>query len=167
MSDTAEQHRILRVEIERERQRQRATLTLGERLDRALVAAGSIANGATTSFAEQISRGKAESTLPPSADEILYGPETGSVLDVYGRRLRLIIESLEREVDAHALRPVGGRAETREEKDQRLIRDFEGDPSYLVALIDPSMGSPRTIERARVRMCRRPTDGRPVDKFID
>jgi hypothetical protein len=157
---TAEQHRILRVEIERERQRQRNTLTLGERLDRALVGAAQMANGATTSFADRISRGKAESAPPPNADEILYGSEGGSVLDVYGRRLRLIIESLEREVDGHALRPIGGGVESREEKDRRLIRDFEGDPSHLVALIDPSMGSPRTIERARVRMHRRASDGR-------
>lgn len=159
---TQEQHRLLRVEIERERQRQRNTLTLGERLDRALVSAAQMANGATTSFAQRISGGKPESAPPPSADEILYGPEGGSVLDVYGRRLRLIIESLEREVDAHALRPVGGDKESRDDKDRRLIRDFEGDPSHLVALIDPSMGSPRTIERARVRNGRRAVDGRPL-----
>lgn len=161
MSDTAEQHRILRIEIERERQRQRNTLTLGERLDRALVGAATIANGKATSFGDVISRGKAGSSPPPNADEMMYDSETGSVLHVYGRRLKLMIESLEREVDGHALRPVGGGKESREEKDMRLVRDYEGDAPELVATIDPSLGSPRTIERARVRMLRHPRTGEP------
>jgi hypothetical protein len=77
-----------------------------------------------------------------------------------------MIEALEREVDAHEVRPIEADlgTETMEEKEQRLLRDYEGIPSWEVPVLDRSFGSPRTVERTRVKLGVRPSDGTPLQE---
>lgn len=56
-----------------------------------------------------------------------------------------------------------GELETPEEKDERLIRDWEGAKSWEVATFAPDLGShPGSIERIRRRYGRRAVDGVPI-----
>lgn len=158
-----EQHRALRLATDTERRVARESLSLGRRLDEALRAARFLSEAPTASLDLRVSRSKSEGKEPPRMAGLLEEAVTDSVAGVYERRLRLMIEALEREVDAHKLRPTTRAKETREEKDVRLARDFVGYPSHMVSFIDPSLGSPRSIERARVRAGVKPVDGRERD----
>jgi hypothetical protein len=155
-----DQHRALRLVTDKERQIAREGRTLGIRLDNALRQARMLSEAPTSNLDLRVSRGKSQGSAPPRIAGLLSEPESASVAEVYERRLRLMVEALEREVDAHVLRPTTQAKETREEKDVRLARDYVGFPSHIVSFIDPTLGSPRSIERARARAGVRPVDGR-------
>lgn len=123
---------------------------LHERLHQALLDAQQLSDVAAASTARETSRQAPESS-PPPPDNSCYSH--------YERRIRLMVEALEREVDdaRYGSSRLGG--ETPLLKLYRLLRDFEGIHSTEVAFIDRSFGSARTIERMRSNANRRPVDG--------
>lgn len=157
-----DQHRALRLVTDNERREARQSRTLGQRLDRALVEARVLSEAATANLSRRVSGGLPTSEAPERNTGLLSERDNDSIADAYGRRLRLMIEALEREVDAHHLRPVDKPRESREERDARIVRDFPGLASHIVSFIDPSLGSPRSIERVRARAGLRPVDGREI-----
>jgi hypothetical protein len=87
-----------------------------------------------------------------------------TVADRYRMVLGQIVERLEAEVDTAGRRPLTGSAEseTREARDARLAK-WEGVPSHVVSTLDPSLGSPRTVENDRFRLGRRRSDGSKME----
>lgn len=156
-----ENHLHFRLAHELQRRRARAQQTLGRRLDQALLRCR-LLSGANAASLDRISTGKSLGSPPPPSDNRLEGE--GYVLEAYLRRFRLMVEALEREVDAHELRPIEAdlAKETMEEKEHRLLRDYEGIPSYEVCVLDHTFGSPRTVERTRVKLGVRPSDGKAL-----
>lgn len=161
---TGEHHRALRRGLEFDQRRRRALLSLGQRLDTALRASLRLSEAPAGTLEGFVTRGKAQSSAPPDASGLYGSTQQGSIHDIFHRRHRLMIEALEREVDNQLTRPAIDAKETREEKDARLIKDFEGDPPHLVSFMDPTLGSPRSVERARVRMKRRTIDGGKIEE---
>lgn len=158
-----EQHREFRRGYELQARRSRAAMTLGQRVDRGLLRASQLAGVSAASY-ERVSSGKASSSMPRS-EGLLYSDGHGSVADVFARRVCLLVQALEREVDSHLVRPLVGELanETSDEKDARLLKDFEGLGPAEVSFLDPGMGSPEAVRRARRRLGRRPQDGSRVE----
>jgi hypothetical protein len=155
-----QQHNAVLMARKKEKQAERAGMGLGLRISRALAEATTLGGTPAVSLGGRVSRGKASSSPPPGASNLSTGE--GNVKDHYERKFRLLVESLEREIDEQKVRPVGAArvTESSDEKDARLVRDFEGMDPVEVAYLDPSMGSTRSVERARVRMGRNPFTGR-------
>lgn len=152
---------------ELERRQERETQTLGRRLDQALRKTHLLAGAPGTTLGDRISTsGKSRGAPPPPSDQLLNGD--GTVFDHYARRLRLMIRALEREVDAHEVRPIEAELgrESMEDKQERLIRDYVGIPSFEVSFLDTSMGSPRTVERTRVKCGVDPRNGTPLHEVL-
>lgn len=145
---------------EMERKAIRAQLPIPARISKALIAARMLGSSSAAPLEGKVSSGKAGSKAPPSADQWLGG--RGTVSDVYERRFRLLVQSLEREVDSHIRRPVEADrvTESAEERNGRLYRDFEGLPPEEVLFCDPTFKSSAAIERARVKGGRWPSDGK-------
>lgn len=150
-------HTLVREKEERYRRMVRGKATLGLRVQWALMAAQGLAGGSAANLARETARAQPGSSPPP--------PEN-SLYDHYERRIRLMVEALEREVDAEKYRPASAdmARESTKERDLRLIRDFEGIHSLEVSFIDRSFGSQRSVERARVKCSRRPVDGAPMQQ---
>lgn len=83
-----------------------------------------------------------------------------------GPRYRAVIEqmvaNLQREIDACVRRPLDRRLESSDDKERRLFERWEGVRSEVVATLDPSLGSARTVEIMRRRRGLRPVDGSPL-----
>lgn len=150
-------HTLVREKEERARRASRSAQPLWARLGVALTAAQHLAGGRAASLGRETARAQPGSSPPP--------PEN-SLYDHYERRFRLMVEALEREVDAEKYRPASAdmARESTKERDLRLIRDFEGIHSLEVSFIDRSFGSQRSVERARVKCSRRPVDGAPMQQ---
>ena len=101
----------------------------------------------------------------PSADSEAIGPRDDrgllyqrgrdSVADHFEWRLRVLIENLEREVDAMRLRPLFGKAsdESMEDRDERLVEyKRQGLGPREILLIDPAQGSVAAIVKAYARI---------------
>lgn len=105
-----------------------------------------------------VSSGKKESAAPTAAPN--------DVVDFHLPRLRALISSFEFDLDAEELGAEGTR-ETADERDRRIVRDYEGFASYEVATFDRSVGSPDTVERARRKHGRLPAKGyRPPEAVV-
>lgn len=141
-----------RLRQERNRSQTRRAWPLDVRVKQALSRALALSDVDAATIGRETARVQAGSS-PPAPDN--------SLLSRYERKLRLLIESFEREIDAECYRPTSADLprETSLERDMRLINDFEGIPSHEVTFLDGSFGSPRSIERARARYGRRPHDG--------
>jgi hypothetical protein len=148
----------------------RLQMTLGGRLDQALTAALLLT---TVSAAKPGggARGKPESRAPSKALNGLFGVQKDSagreltVAEAYRTIIGRLVDQLEREVDVSKRRSLNGsaEAESQEARDQRLL-NFEGFASHVVALLDPSLGGPRTIENARFRLGRKRSDGSALER---
>lgn len=127
--------------------------SLGARVDQALWDAACAGTPDAAPVGRESHRGQPGSSPPP---------QLNSLYQHYERRLTLMVEALESEIDAERFRPSSAEAgrERCSDRDKRLIRDFEGITSAEVAFIDRTFGSARSVERARVRNGRRPIDGR-------
>lgn len=146
-------HSVIRLEQEMKRRTERLGNSLGVRVDQALWAALCSPTVDAAPVGRESHRGTPGSSPPPPQN---------SLYQHYERRLTLMVEALERELDAERFRPSSAEAgrEGSRSRDERLIRDFEGITSAEVAFIDRTFGSARSVERARVRKGRRPIDGR-------
>lgn len=149
---------------EQRTRRRRALQSLGRRLDVALARADVLSDVSAASL-DRISHGKPGSSPPAPINSLLYGKASGSVRAVYEKRLRILIEGLERELDAHRIRPVAAdlQGEITEDIEARLIKDFEGEPPSVVVFLDPSWSTvrhpTRAVKQARLRNGRNPQDG--------
>lgn len=140
---------VLRAENARRRFGERRLLSLGRRVDRAL-AASALLSSAPASGTSGGRRVKPGSRVPPSAATCTLMDGHSSLAEEYGRRITLLVNNLEREVDNYKLRRVGGGDESYDERIKRLLsREYEGLSNGEVAFIDPSQGSIRTIKKER------------------
>jgi hypothetical protein len=151
MSDN-DSHFTIRVELEQAKRERRRKMPLHVRAQMALTQALALSDTDAAAVGRETARVQAGSS-PPAPDNSLYSR--------YERKLRLIIEAFEREIDAEVCRPTSADLpqETPEQRDLRLINKFEGIPSHEVSFLDGSFGSPRSIERTRAKYGRRPKDG--------
>ena len=147
--------------FEASRRAQRKALSMGARYDVAM----SRAKGHSTVSAQQLDGDRISGSKTKSKPPSLKGdmPSGETAYDYYSRRMKRFLEALEREVDAVELRPMGSvrPQESGDEKDKRLVESFEGWPAHEVSVFDRTMGSPRTVERARARLGLKPKDGLP------
>jgi hypothetical protein len=129
------------------RQHARAKLTLGERWDTAVrglealstVGASPVGRSSKTTGDDERDPG------PPKAER----PNIDAHVTVVTRH----VEDVERELDAERghVRPRSGGLESGDEKDKRLVDEFSGVQSSIVARDNPDFGSTRTVENARRR----------------
>jgi primosomal protein N'' len=145
-------HMVVRLEGEMDRRERRASVPLAVRLHRALTTARLLSSAGAARLDRETARAQPGSS-PPPPDNSLY--------EHYERRMRLMVEALEREIDDTQHRPISADMvkESMEQRERRLTRDFEGIHSLEVSFIDRSFGSQRSVERARVKLGRRPVDG--------
>jgi hypothetical protein len=135
----------------------RGRQTLNVRLAACIQRAGTLAGLGTGSIAGGQRRTQ-EGSAPPAA--------RNDVADFYMVRLRALIGNFERELDAE-ISGAAGAAESADERDRRIVRDYEGWASYEVATFDRSVGSPDTVERARRKHGRMPSRGyRPPEEVV-
>jgi hypothetical protein len=141
-----------RVYAETARLQTRRAWPLDVRLRQALERAALLTDTDAATIGRETARVQAGAS-PPPPDNSLHSR--------YERKLRLLMDAFERDIDAECYRPVSADLpqETIEQREQRLINEFEGIPSYEVTFLDGSFGSPRSVERIRSRWGRKPTDG--------
>jgi hypothetical protein len=141
-----------RIEAEWTRRELRRRLPLPIRLDVSLRHAAGLSDTGAAPVGRETARVKAGSS-PPAPDN--------SLLTRYERKFKLLLEAFEKEIDAEKYRPTSADLppETTQQREARLIRNFEGMPSHEVSFLDESFGSPRSIERIRSKHGRKPSDG--------
>lgn len=142
-----QRHAIYRAEGEADRQREREAKPLDVRL-------GDVMRGLTV-------------MASASAGQIAYQSPSSERADVmpvdvpaeeYAQRVLLLVRAMEQELDRLRF----GGADSRESTDQRnkrLIEQYEGVPSEAVSFIEPRMGHAVSIERTRRQHGRRGRDG--------
>lgn len=158
--DARDRYEQLRTVTDAEMQQARNGLSLGRQIDRALADA-SLLTAVGASEPGGTSHSKPEGRAPARIEGALYSHGRLDVETTYRRVLERIVAALWREVDGArrgSLLDVR-KLESSAEKDQRLLRDWEGIRSEVVSVLDPSLGSPRSIEQMRRRNGRRPIDG--------
>lgn len=151
----------------------RARMSLGQRVDEALGQAAMLSSvpasrpGGGTRANQPDSRVLAGTS---SANGLLERPTESklgqlTVVERYQMVLGQILDRLEAEVDTASRRPITGRAEseTREARNARLMR-WAGVASHIVSTLDPSLGSPRTIENSRHSLGLRRSDGNEMPR---
>lgn len=145
---------LVRLGEQRERVRKREQVPLHERVRNVLERASKVGNvGALALDRDRVSAGKSSSRIPTGGAD----PD----VDAEIRRLYLHTAKVEQLLDSYERRPVSAdyAGEHGEDKTRRLVEEFEGIPSEEVVLIDPSFGSVRAVERARVHAGRVPETG--------
>jgi len=105
---------------------------------------------------ERRARSAENMSIGPGGDpSLLYEPGKENPYDAFSFRATVLIELLEREVDAHRTAPVFGDAalETQEERDRRLLGYVErGLAPEVINLLDPAQGGVRAIRQALRRL---------------
>lgn len=151
----------LRTLTDAEMHQARARLTLGRQLDQALADAALLTAVGAGEPGGGGHGGKLEGRGPGRIEGAMYSHGDIDVPTLYGRVLERMVAALWREVDSARRGSLVDvrKLETSQEKDARLIRDWEGIRSEVVSVLDPSFGSPRSIEIMRKRNDRRPIDG--------
>lgn len=151
----SDQHRVAREFFYRERQLKRSQMSLGRRFDTVAAEARMLAEATAA---------KVGFTSPNADDEDLRGtagmllePGTDSAYVTYVRRFRILVEALEKEVDAqkYGLSIVGvdPMAHSKEARDQRLVEwTREGLTPEEIHFLDAGQGSIRTIHRQLERL---------------
>ena len=152
---SSEQHTAFRILQHQATVMRRQRLTLGHRLDKALRQAKLLGAVRSPSI-ERTSPGAESNHFGPAGDRsLLYDPAKESPHEAFSYRAHVLIELLEREVDAHRTAPVFGDAvlETQEERDRRLLQYVErGLEPRVIDLLDPAQGGVKAIERALRRL---------------
>lgn len=135
--------RVHRKKLHDERHR----LSLGQRIDKALLAA-SVLSSAPAAGTGDRRREKPGSRKPPSASNAALMHGTFDLGTEYARRLELMVQRLEDEVFNYKFRQVGGGSESYEDRIARLLT-YEGLSDAEVAYIDYKQGTVRTIKYER------------------
>jgi hypothetical protein len=138
-----------RAESDQHRTKARERMTLGSRLDDVLRQLTMLSEASAGNVARQ---SPSSDQGIPSLDEI-----SG---EVFGRRAFHLVRAAEAELDRRVLGAADKR-ETTEERNTRLLREYEGFSSWEVSFFEPSMGHPVTVERIRRQHGRRGKDGYP------
>ena len=150
-----EQHTAFRVLQHQATVMRRQRLTLGHRLDKALRQAKLLGAVRSPSI-ERTSPGAESNHFGPAGDRsLLYDPAKESPHEAFYYRATVLVELLEREVDAHRTAPVFGDAalETQEERDRRLLGYVErGLAPEVINLLDPAQGGVKAIRQALRRL---------------
>ena len=152
---SSDQHKAFRLLRHQTTLIRRQRKSLGCRLDEALDQA-KLLGAVRAPNMERGSKSAESNHLGPSGDRsLLYDPATESPHEAFRYRAQVLIELLEREVDAHRTAPVFGDAtlETQEERDRRLLDYVErGLEPRVIDLLDPAQGGVRAIDRALRRL---------------
>lgn len=151
-----EQHRAFRQLQHVATLSRRQTRTLGERLDKALGYARLVTSARVGGIERQSPSAEQEGIGAPSGDlSQLYAPGVEDPHSEFKYRATVLVELLEREVDAHRSSPIFGDAtqETKEERDRRLL-DFHkrGLPPEVIDLLDPAQGGVKAIRLSLKRL---------------
>lgn len=134
---------------ERELARSRGRLTVVQRLTLALRQAGAMAAISTPDFvATGSAGGESTAVMPPGGDQ--------DIAEHYLHLLELVTTAFERELDRARF---GAQAESKEQRAARVVADYVGLPSWLVAALDRTCGSQYTVERDRHFLGVRMKDG--------
>lgn len=134
-----------------EREGRRRGLSLPERLAECLGRAETLAGLSTGSWVGGGRGGAPDSVAPPRADN--------EAATYYGPRLRALVSAFERDLDIEQYGADGHR-ESVDDRDQRLVRDFEGWSAAEVVAFDRSVNSIDTVNRARLKHGREVKRGR-------
>jgi len=129
--------------------RERNSLTLGRRLDKALIEASMLSSAPASGKGDR-RQGKPTSRKPPSAASAALIHGEFDLATEYGHRLELMVCRLEDEIYNYKIRQVGGGNESYEDRVARLLT-YENLSDAEVAFIDPSQGSTRAIRSERRR----------------
>lgn len=155
MEDSNEQHKTFRVLQYQAQIMRRQRKSLGHRLDQALEQARLLPSARGAGL-ERVSPSAEETAVGPHGDvSLLYEAGVQSPYEAFQYRAMVLIELLEREVDAHRSKPVFGDAalETQEERDRRLLGYVErGLDPKVIDLLDPAQGGQKAIRRALARL---------------
>lgn len=160
--DARERFTAIRTLTDAELAQRRRSLSLGRQLDQALadarllthVAAGNT-EGSGSGHQKPGARG------PGIIAGALFEPAT-QIGERYAAVIGQLLGNLQREIDAAVRRPLERKLESSGEKAERLHRDWQGFRSEVVATLDPTLGSARSIEIMRRRDGYRPVDGTPM-----
>jgi hypothetical protein len=160
-AESRERFEQLRTLTDAEMQQARASMTLGRQLDQALADASLLTAVGASEPGGTGHHGKLSGRGPGHIEGAMYSHGKIDVPTLYRRVLERMVAALWREVDGARRGSLVDlrKLETSQEKDARLIRDWEGIRSEVVSVLDPSLGSPRSIEMMRKRNNRRPIDG--------
>lgn len=142
---------LLRLE---ERQR-RANLTLGHRLDLMLRKAQMISEAPASNYERRSPSADSDDAGPRDSRGLLFEPGEDSLADHFEWRFRVLIESLEREVDSRywASLTGGQHGESTEDRDARLLEyRSRGLGPRDILLLDPAQGSVAAIMKAYARL---------------
>jgi hypothetical protein len=162
--DARRRYELLRTVTDAEMQQARASLTLGRQLDQALADASLLSAIAAAEIGGAGPGGKLEGRGPGRIEGALYSHSDLDVAALYRLIFERMLANLWREVDGARRGSLADvrKHETSEQKDERLLRDWEGFRSEIVSVLDPTFGSPRSVEQMRRRKGRRPIDGMPM-----
>lgn len=143
-------------------QQRREGLTLGHRLDAALRRARTCSEAQAGDLERRSPSADSEQAGPRDDRGLLFQPGKESVADFFEWRFRVLVESLEREVDAFKLRPFFGQAtgESTEDRDARLLEyKRQGLSPREILLIDPAQGSIAAVVKAYARIAKDDDEG--------
>lgn len=152
------QARFLRRLEERQR---RAGLTLGHRLDAMMRKARLISEAPASNYERRSPSADSDEAGPRDSRGLLFEPGNNSLADHFEWRFRVLVESLEREVDAHywAALTGGPHGESTEDRDSRLLEYRKrGLGPRDILLLDPSQGSVAAIMKAYARLDKKEND---------
>ena len=151
----SDQHKAFRVLHYQSQVMRRQRMSLGRRLDDALKRA-SLLTAQRGAGLERKSPSAEQLGVGPGADpSLLYEPGQQNPYDAFQYRATVLVEMLEREVDAHRTAPVFGDAtlETQEERDRRLLSYVDrGLAPEVIDLLDPAQGGVKAIRQALRRL---------------
>lgn len=135
----------------------RARLTPGVQLDQALADAALLTQVAAANM-DGTGHTKPGARGPGIIAGALFEPAQQISLR-YRAVIGQLVANLQREIDACVRRPLDRKLETSDEKEQRLFEHWTGVRSEVVATLDPTLGSARSVEIMRRRRGLRPVDG--------
>lgn len=131
-------------------------MSIGRRIDVALAQAKMLPE-MSASILERSSPSAEQDLMPRDRRGLLFEETTDGVFQAFERRIRLILEALEQEVDAHrfGIGVIGSGKDynSMEERDKRLLKwTAEGMSPRQISELDPGQGSPLTIRRQLRRL---------------
>ncbi len=161
VTTSRERFAAIRTMTDSELQQRRQFLTLGTQLDQALADAALLTYVAGANTDSSGSHGKPSSRGPGVIAGTLYAGGTIPLAERYRIVLGHLIANLQREIDVTVRGSLADhrKHESSGEKEARLDADWCGVRSEIVAALDPTLGSARSIEIMRRRMGKRPVDG--------
>ena len=152
---TDDQHHAIRELFRRERMVKRGRMTIGRRVDVALSEAKMLP-GVSAPKLERESRNAESSAVGPADGRgLLFSSERSSVFDSFARRIVVLVEALEAEVDGHKWASGNGVADDQsmEARDARLLKwTAEGLSPEEIAFLDAGQGGVRAVKKALERL---------------